>query len=99
MKIDRSELIAQLRKIPNFRDEENDALVSLRDVCTIIDQLPDAEIHAVWEDKSYDCTASHFAVQCSNCCHRMWIPHGSTPKSQQMNYCDVCGAKMDGHER
>lgn len=98
MKIERNELIAQLRKIPNYRDEENDALVSLRDICAIINRIPDAEIHAVWEDKSCGCTASHYAVQCSNCCHRVWIPHGSTPQSQLMNYCNVCGAKMDGHE-
>lgn len=96
-KINREDLLAELRKIPNYRDEENDVLVSLRDVCAIVDRIPDAEVHAVWEDVSYDSTGGHYAVQCSNCCHRMWIPHGSTPDSQQLKYCTVCGAKMDGN--
>lgn len=96
-KISREDLLAELRKIPNYRDEENDVLVSLRDVCAIVDRIPDAEVHAVWEDASYDSTGGHYAVQCSNCCHRMWIPHGSTPDSQQLKYCTVCGAKMDGN--
>ena len=96
-KISREDLLAELRKIPNYRDEENDVLVSLRDVCAIVDRIPDAEVHAVGEDASYDSTGGHYAVQCSNYCHRMWIPHGSTPDSQQLEYCTVCGAKMDGN--
>ena len=41
--IDRSDLIERLHKIPWFRDEEGDALISLRDIIKQINLMPEIE--------------------------------------------------------
>lgn len=88
--IDVSELLNAIDKrngrLPLWLDE------ILMEDCHAVDVRPERHGRWVWADDGY--------LRCSECTQKaMWVqPYEDEPMQEETNYCQYCGAKMDGKD-
>lgn len=91
--INRQDALADLDDIGFFDDEpiqtRNRALKIIRNI-TAADVAP--VVHGKWTEE--DIGDGDMIYICS-ACGETWLLNSGTPKDNNMNYCPMCGAKMD----